>query len=391
VPLARFVRIYGDWVLALVLAVLFQIEVWTIDPSHPPGDVGTEVFSSTERAAAAAAGLVLTLSLAWRGRAPLAVLALALATSVVANVVAVLDAATTPAIVLVVAVYSVGAHTSGLRGSVGGLGAAALIAANVADQFSLGDLLFIAMIVGGAWLAGRAMRYRRERERVLERLTVDLEHEREEKAREAVAEERVRIARELHDVVAHAISVIVLQARGGRRSLPTDPGETREALDMIEATGSQALAEMRRLLGMLRRDDEEIALAPQPSLRYLDTLTAQVREAGLPVELSVEGEPIELSPGVDLSAYRIVQEALTNALKHAGPATARVVVRYRENDLELEIADTGLGAGAGDGGGHGLAGMRERVSLYGGKIEAGPRDGGGFAVRARLPLDSDRS
>jgi signal transduction histidine kinase len=148
---------------------------------------------------------------------------------------------------------------------------------------------------------------------------------------------------------------------------------------------------MRRLLGMLRRDDEEIALAPQPSLRYLDTLTAQVREAGLPVELSVEGEPIELSPGVDLSAYRIVQEALTNALKHAGPATARVVVRYRENDLELEIADTGLGAGAGDGGGHGLAGMRERVSLYGGKIEAGPRDGGGFAVRARLPLDSDRS
>jgi signal transduction histidine kinase len=391
VPLARFVRIYGDWVLALVLAVLFQIEVWTIDPSHPPGDVGTEVFSSTERAAAAAAGLVLTLSLAWRRRAPLAVLALALATSVVANVVAVLDAATTPAIALVVAVYSVGAHTSGLRGSVGGLGAAALIAANVADQFSLGDLLFIAMIVGGAWLAGRAMRYRRERERVLERLTVDLEHEREEKARAAVAEERVRIARELHDVVAHAISVIVLQARGGRRSLATDPGETREALDMIEATGSQALAEMRRLLGMLRRDDEEIALAPQPSLRYLDTLTAQVREAGLPVELSVEGEPIELSPGVDLSAYRIVQEALTNALKHAGPATARVVVRYRENDLDLEIADTGLGAGAGDGGGHGLAGMRERVSLYGGKIEAGPQDGGGFAVRARLPLDSDRS
>jgi signal transduction histidine kinase len=378
-------------VLALVLAVLFQIEVWTIDPSHPPGDVGTEVFSSTERAVAAAAGLVLTLSLAWRGRAPLAILALALATSVLANSVAVLDAATTPAIALVVAVYSVGAHTSGLRASVGGLGAAALIAANVADQFSLGDLLFIAMIVGGAWLAGRAMRYRRERERVLERLTVDLEHEREEKAREAVAEERVRIARELHDVVAHAISVIVLQARGGRRSLATDPGETREALDMIEATGSQALAEMRRLLGMLRRDDEEIALAPQPSLRYLDTLTAQVREAGLPVELSVEGEPIELSPGVDLSAYRIVQEALTNALKHAGPATARVVVRYRENDLELEIADTGMGAGAGDGGGHGLAGMRERVSLYGGKIEAGPRDGGGFAVRARLPLDSDRS
>jgi signal transduction histidine kinase len=245
--------------------------------------------------------------------------------------------------------------------------------------------------LGGAWLAGRAMCYRRTREHVLELLTVDLEREREEKARAAVAEERVRIARELHDIVAHAISVIVLQARGGRRSLATDPGETREALDMIEATGSEALAEMRRLLGMLRRDDEEIVLAPQPSLRYVDALAAQVREAGLPVDFSVEGEPTELPPGVDLSAYRIVQEALTNALKHAGPATARVVVRYRENDLELEIADTGLGAGASDEDGHGLAGMRERVSLYGGKIETGPRDGGGFAVRARLPLDSGRS
>jgi signal transduction histidine kinase len=390
VPLARFVRVYGDWVLALVLAVLFQIEVWTIDPSHPPGDVGTEVFSSTERAAAAAVGLVLTLSLAWRRRAPLVVIGVAIATSVVANVVGVLDEAATPAIALVVAVYSVGAHTSGLRAAAGGLGAAALIAVNVAEQFSLGDLLFIATILGGAWLAGRAMRYRREREHVLELLTVDLEREREEKARAAVAEERVRIARELHDIVAHAISVIVLQARGGRRSLATDPGETREALDTIEATGSEALAEMRRLLGMLRRDDEEIALAPQPSLRYLDALAAQVREAGLPVDLSVEGEPTELPPGVDLSAYRIVQEALTNALKHAGPATARVVVRYREDDLELEIADTGPGAGASDEDGHGLAGMRERVSLYGGKIEAGPRDGGGFAVRARLPLDSDR-
>jgi signal transduction histidine kinase len=391
VALARFVRIYGDWVLALVLAVLFQIEVWTIDPSHPPGDVGTEVFSSTERAVAAAAGLVLTLSLAWRRRAPLVVLGVAIATSVLANVLGVLDAATTPAIALVVAVYSVGAHTSGLRAAVGGLGAAALIAVNVAEQFSLGDLLFIATILGGAWLAGRAMRYRREREHVLELLTVDLEREREEKARAAVAEERVRIARELHDVVAHAISVIVLQARGARRSLAADPVETREALDTIEATGSEALAEMRRLLGMLRSDDEEIALAPQPSLRYLDALAAQVREAGLPVDLSVEGEPTELPPGVDLSAYRIVQEALTNALKHAGPATARVVVRYRENDLELEIVDTGAGASASDGEGHGLAGMRERVWLYGGKIETGPRDSGGFAVRARLPLDSGRS
>lgn len=390
-PLARFVRLYGDWALALGLAALLQIEVWTIDPSHPPGDVGADVFSSAQRAVAAAAGLVLTFSLAWRRRAPLLVLAVAMATSVVANFVSVLDAATTPAIALVVAAYSVGAHTEGLRASIGVTGIGALIAANVADQFSFGDLLFVAMILGGAWLGGRALRYRREREGALERLAVDLDREQEEKAQAAVAEERIRIARELHDVVAHAISVIVLQARGGRRSLATDTRETRDALDTIEATGSAALAEMRRLLGMLRSDDEEIALAPQPSLRYLDALTRQVREAGLPVELSVEGDPVELPPGVDLSAYRIIQEALTNALKHAGPATARVVVRYGDNDLELEVADTGVGPGAGNGAGHGLVGMRERVSLYGGKIEAGAQDGGGFAVRARLPLDSGRS
>lgn len=148
---------------------------------------------------------------------------------------------------------------------------------------------------------------------------------------------------------------------------------------------------MRRLLGMLRSDDEEIALSPLPSLRFMDVLVAHVRDAGIPVEVTVEGEPIELPPGIDLSAYRIVQEALTNTLKHAGSATARVVIRYRKDDLELEIADTGARAAGGEGDGHGLVGMRERVSLYGGRLEAGPRDGGGFAVRARLPLGSARS
>lgn len=389
--LPPLVRAYGDWALALTLLVLLEIEVWAIDPSHPPGDVAVDVFSPSERVLAGAVGLVLTLSLAWRRRAPLAVLAVAIAGSVVADFVPVLDAATTPAVAFVVAVYSVGAYTGGLHASIGGAGVVALIAANAAEQFSLGDLLFIAMILGGAWLAGRAMRYRRGREHALERLTVDLEREREEKARAAVAEERIRIARELHDVVAHAISVIVVQARGGRRSLATDPAETGEALATIEATGSQALAEMRRLLGMLRSDDEEIALAPQPSLRNLDALAAQVREAGLPVAVSIEGEPVELPPGVDLSAYRIVQEALTNALKHAGPAMARVIIRYGKDDLELEVADTGRGGTPAMEKGHGLVGMRERVSVYGGKIEVGPRNGGGFALRACLPLDSDRS
>jgi len=185
--------------------------------------------------------------------------------------------------------------------------------------------------------------------------------------------------------------VIVVQARGGRRSLATQPEDAREAFDSIEATGREALAEMRRLLGMLRRGDEELALAPQPSLRHLGTLVAQIREAGLPVEVLVEGEAAALPPGVDLSAYRIVQEALTNALKHAGPATARVVVRYGAEDLEVDVLDTGRRPAGGDGVGHGLLGMRERVTLFGGELEAGHRREGGFAVRARLPLASERS
>jgi signal transduction histidine kinase len=176
----------------------------------------------------------------------------------------------------------------------------------------------------------------------------------------------------------------VLQARGARRSLAADPDTARGALDAIEQTASQALAEMRRLLAMLRADDA-MGLAPQPSLAHLETLAGQVGEAGLPVELVFEGERRELSPGVDLAAFRIVQEALTNALKHAGPARARVVVRCRADEVELEIADDGAGAANGDGTGHGLAGMRARVSLYGGRLESGPGSAGGFLVRARLP------
>jgi signal transduction histidine kinase len=206
-----------------------------------------------------------------------------------------------------------------------------------------------------------------------------------------VADERTRIARELHDVVAHAISVTVVQARGGRRMLDESPDEARAAFDAIERTSTHALAEMRRLLGMLRESDDDLALAPQPSLTRLDALAEQVRAAGLPVEIAVEGDPVELPPGVDLSAYRIVQEALTNALKHAGPARARVRVRYAQEELELEITDDGAGNGDGGGSGHGLLGMRERVAVFGGELEAGVNAGGGYALRARLPIASARA
>ena len=162
----------------------------------------------------------------------------------------------------------------------------------------------------------------------------------------------------------------------------------RDALDSIEASGRQALVELRRMLGILRRGDEELALTPQASLRHLDGLVEHVREAGMPVELRIEGDPEPLPPGVDVSAYRILQEALTNALKHAGPARASVLVRYGPKELELEISDDGRSSGKGDGTGHGLVGMRERVAVVGGVLESGARPGGGFVVRARLPHEA---
>lgn len=386
--LVRLLRIHGDWALALALAAAFEVEVWALEVSH--GSTIVEIASG-DRALSAVLGVVLPLSLAWRRRAPLAVLAIALATSVAANFLWVLDAGVVLAVALVVAAYSAGAHTVAARARIAVVGVGALIAINAAiNGFALGNVVFIAMILGGAWLAGRAMHYHREREQLLKTLLIDLERERDTKARAAVAAERIRIARELHDIVAHAISVIVLQARGARRSLTSHPSETRGALDTIEVTGGQALTEMRRLLGLLRTGDEEIALAPLPSLRFIEPLVTRAREAGVPVEVTVEGEPIELPPGIDLTAYRIVQEALTNTLKHAGSATVRVVIRYRKDDLELEVADTGIRAARGDGEGHGLVGMRERVSIYGGRLETDRRAGGGFTVRARLPLDRGR-
>jgi signal transduction histidine kinase len=186
------------------------------------------------------------------------------------------------------------------------------------------------------------------------------------------------------------VSVMVVQAQAAQRLLEGEQREARQALGSIESTGRQALAEMRRLLGILRRTDEAPALAPQPGLEHLDALIRQVREAGLPVELRVEGEAGPLPPGVDLSAYRIVQEALTNTLKHAGPSHARVTIHYQDDEIELEISDDGTGTENGDGPGPGLVGMRERVTLYGGVLQSGKRNGGGYLVRARLPLEPNR-
>jgi signal transduction histidine kinase len=252
------------------------------------------------------------------------------------------------------------------------------LAASIGSPFPNNGVTFAVVTAVVMLLVRRVLGDRERRARVAER-------ERDVAAREAVVEERARIARELHDAIAHNVSMMVVQAGAERRVLD-DTGSTREVLETIERIGRGALTEMRRLVGMLRSDTND-DLAPQPGLGDLPTLVTQVREAGLPVELRVEGEPRELPVGIELSAYRIVQEALTNALKHAGDAHASVHVRYGADSLELEIADDGLGGQAPvTSGGHGLAGMRERVALYGGRLDAGLEPSGGFAVRVLLPI-----
>ena len=237
-------------------------------------------------------------------------------------------------------------------------------------------------------IARRAVRERQLLAETLAARAELLEHEQETRASAAVGEERARIARELHDLVAHHVSVMVIQAGAERHTLSDDQASTREALIAIEQSGRQALAEARRLLGMLRQRDAHEELEPQPRLAHIGLLVEQVQRAGLPVTLTIEGDRVVLPAGLDLCAYRIVQESLTNTLKHAGPARVEVVVRYAPHALAVEVRDDGLDASDPDGGGdgHGLIGMHERVALYGGELHAGPRHGGGFEVRASLPL-----
>jgi signal transduction histidine kinase len=273
-------------------------------------------------------------------------------------------------------------------------GLAAVIGAEACVAFndprgSLGDFIFLGLVFVVVWTIGFTLGRKDEAADQARERALQAESEREERARAAVAEERARIARELHDVVGHSVSVMTVQASGVRRLLRPDQQREREALLVVERTGREALAEMRRMVGVLRRPEEGPALAPQPSLEHVGRLVEQAREAGLPVELRVEGEVVQLPVGVDLTAYRLVQEGLTNALKHARATRAEVVVNYSDGHVEVVVSDDGRGAGDGDeGSGHGLVGMRERVSVYGGELDAGPRPEGGYRLRAKLPLAS---
>jgi signal transduction histidine kinase len=269
------------------------------------------------------------------------------------------------------------------------VGGAAVIVYNKPGH-STSELIFIPLLFGICWLAGFALRERAEQAEAAEVRAAQAEREREAAARIAVAEERARIARELHDIVAHAVSVMVLQVGAVRHNLPEAHDENADALRGVEQAGRTALAEMRRLLGAMRSDGDDAELAPQPGLDGLDSLLEEIGRAGLPAELRVEGQPSSLPRALDLSAYRIVQEGLTNALKYARATRADVTLRYASDEVEIEVRDDGTGGASGDGSGYGLVGVRERVKIFGGEMSAGPAAGGGFVLNARLPLGDDR-
>ena len=363
-----------DGLLALVLTVALQLRLAL---GEEPGATPLAVLGA----------LALTLPLAWRRRAPLAVV---LAYAAAAALGSALGAGIfdgepplPPALVAgVIAFYALGAHASDRPALVGLLlGVSGLwITVATSEHADLASYLFSAGLVAlSPWLAGRASRARRLRAEALER-------ERAGRARAALSEERQRIARELHDTVAHGLVVMVVQAQGARRILDREPERAREALRAIEHTGQTALSEMRRSLGILREETAQADLAPQPTLHDLEGLLEEMRAAGLVVDLRIEGERRALAEGVDRSAYRIVQEALTNTIKHAGLVPTRVTVSYGTDELGLEIADDGQGLDGPNSGGHGLVGMRERVRLYGGELDARSENGHGFVVRARIPL-----
>ena len=269
------------------------------------------------------------------------------------------------------------------------LGGASIIVYNDPSH-APGDFIFTPALFAIAWLAGYALRERAAQAEAAEERAFHAELEREAAARIAVAEERARIARELHDIVAHAVSVMVLQIGAVRRKLPKTLDEDKDALEGVEHAGRAALTEMRRLLGAMRHDGQGLDLTPQPGLDMLDPLVEEVGRAGLPVRLHVDGDGYPLPRAIDLSAYRIIQEGLTNVLKHAGASHADVTVRYDSSELQIEIRDNGRGTSTTDGLGHGLVGMRERVKIYGGEMTTGTTAGGGFILNTRLPLTGDR-
>jgi signal transduction histidine kinase len=370
----------ADALVVAVLAVWGQVSVWTADVPDVAAD----------RPVHALLALVATVPLFVRRYRPLLALLLVFGAGWLHD-----QLGGTSGLLwfgLCLALYALGAHADRWSVAAGSVLVAAGILTYDVPRLAAGEPLDSVLpawfILAGLVGLGRWIRHRRSETDELHSRAETAERQGAEQAARAVADERARIARELHDLVAHSMGVIVIQSQAAQRTLEARPELARQALAAIETAGRQGMGEMRRLLGLLTGAGDG-AVTPQPGLRELDGLVASVREAGVPVELRVEGDVSALPAGVDLSAYRIVQEALTNVLKHAGPASVTVAVRVAGGLVDVEVCDDGRGAGvhAGPPGGHGLVGMRERVALYGGTVQAGDRPGGGYRVHARLAVD----
>ncbi|MFD5493105.1 sensor histidine kinase [Streptomyces sp. NPDC001812] len=390
-----FLRRHPTGVDGFWAVVLFGISLFSGAPVE-------EGHGTPPTALAVTVTLLLSLVVALRRRMPERMLVLAVVLGVLQVI---LNVATVPAdfalLVIVYTVATVGARWASRLALVAGLCAAPVAQArwpfeDVSVAGNIAMVIFQTVPFALAWVLGDSMRTRRAYFAQLEERAARLEKEREAQAKVAVAAERARIARELHDVVAHNVSVMVVQADGAAYVLDAAPDQAKKALETISSTGRQALAEMRRLLGVLRTGEHEEAgeYVPQPDAQQIEDLVEQCREAGLPVDFKIEGTPRPLPSGVELTAYRIVQEALTNTRKHGGPDTgASVRLVYFDDGLGLLVEDDGKGAphelyeeGGFDGQGHGLIGMRERVGMVGGTLDAGPRPGGGFRISVLLPL-----
>src|SRR5271165_3831557 len=297
-----------------------------------------------------------------------------------------------PALAVVVALFALGCEAEGRELIVGTAVAGTVILSlellgGVEGQ-GIGNVFPAVLAFTLSWVMGRIVHQHRMTATGQQDRADQLEREQEERTRRAAELERSRIARELHDVVAHGLSMIVVQAAAERRVLPPGQESTGAVLEAIEHAGRQAMTELRRLLGVLRKDDFPASLAPQPGLSSLPELVAELAEAGVAVQVSTQGDISRLPPGLDLSVYRIIQESLTNVMKHAQASRADVQVHCRPQSLEIDVIDDGSGDGAAGGDGFGLIGMRERVAVYGGRVHAGRLDGGGYRVHAVLPFEA---
>jgi signal transduction histidine kinase len=388
-PLRTFLARRGgplsiDGVVAVVACIACELELALSDNIEGPAWVN----------AVAAAGV--TLPVAWRRNFPLGAPLMMVAFITGQEVLNgdLIENTVTPVVTLPLGMYTMGVLLDRRRALIG-FGVAQVltwIAVILQMDRTVDGLIFALMLIGGPFLVGRIVNARVELAAHLRDKAARLEREQQERARLAVAEERARIAREMHDVVAHNLSVMVVQSSAAKRMIDRNPERAAEALASVEKTGREALAEMRRMLDMLRGDEEKAALAPQPSIDQLDGLLDRAREAGLDVDLEVEGERRRVQSSVDLSCFRIVQEALSNTIEHADAEHAHVRLRYGPKAVEVDVTDDGRGVPARDpdnGRGHGLLGMRERVAMLGGRLEAGYRAGGGFEVRATLPLEPE--